>query len=162
MYSPHCYAGNEFNSWRRLKPIDKLMFDRKMVRAGTWSAEFRPELTPDENTFVLSTHKALSGFWAGDISIQLRRRSIGTIILAGMSANLCAGSHLRNAEEDGSEVIVVEDATVGPGPEATQAASSATAPNAYSSIKGLTAQVNPFSCCNPQEGGCSLAPPDVS
>ena len=122
LYSPHYYTDNEFNSWERLNPIDKLMFDRKMFRTGTWGAEFHPQLTPDENTFVLSPHKALSGFWAGDISIQLRQRNIGTIILAGMSANLCVESHLRDAEENGFEVIVVKDSTAGPGPEATQAA----------------------------------------
>lgn len=122
LYSPHYYTDNEFNSWERLNPIDKLMFDRKMFRTGTWGAEFHPQLTPDENTFVLSPHKALSGFWAGDISIQLRQRNIGTIILAGMSANLCVESHLRDAEENGFEVIVVKDSTADPGPEATQAA----------------------------------------
>ncbi len=26
MYSPHYYTDNEFNSWSRLNPIDKLMF----------------------------------------------------------------------------------------------------------------------------------------
>ena len=122
LYSPHYYTDNEFNSWQRLNPIDKLMFDRKMFRTGTWGAEFHPQLTLDDDTFVLSPHKALSGFWAGDISIQLRQRGIDTIILAGMSANLCVESHLRDAEENGFEVIVVKDATAGPGPEATQAA----------------------------------------
>ena len=39
-----------------------------------------------------------------------------------MSANLCVESHLRDAVENGFEVLVVQDATVGPGPEATQAA----------------------------------------
>jgi nicotinamidase-related amidase len=39
-----------------------------------------------------------------------------------MSANLCVESHLRDAIEAGYEVIVVKDATTGPGPEATQAA----------------------------------------
>ena len=122
LYSPHYYTDNEFNSWSRLNPIDKLMFDRKMFRRPGWGSEFHPQLTPDENTFVLSPHKALSGFWAGDIVIQLRQRNIDTIILAGMAANLCVESHLRDAEENGFEVIVVKDGTAGPGPEATQAA----------------------------------------
>ena len=39
-----------------------------------------------------------------------------------MAANLCVESHLRDAVENGFEVLVVKDATVGPGPEATQAA----------------------------------------
>jgi nicotinamidase-related amidase len=121
-YSPHYYSDNEFATWKHLNPIDKMMFDRKMFRTPGWGAEFHPQLTPDDNTFVLASHKNLSGFWTSDISIQLRQRNIDTIILAGMAANLCVESHLRDAEENGFEVLVVKDATTGPGPEATQAA----------------------------------------
>jgi nicotinamidase-related amidase len=121
-YCPHYYNDNEFATWKHLNPIDKLMFDRKMFRSGSWGAEFHPDLLPDDNTFVLAPHKTLSGFWTSDIGIQFRQRNIDTIILAGMSANLCVESHLRDAEENGFEVLAVADATTGPGPEATQAA----------------------------------------
>ncbi len=121
-YCPHSYSDNEFATWQHLNPIDQMMFDRKMFREGGWGVEFHPELTPDQNTFVLAPHKALSGFWTSDIAIQFRQRNIDTIILAGMSANLCVESHLRDAQENGFEVLVVKDATTGPGPEATQAA----------------------------------------
>ena len=43
--------------------------------------------------------------------LQLRKRFIDTVILAGMSANLCVESHLRELLEQGFEVIVVKDAT---------------------------------------------------
>ena len=121
-YCPHYYNDNEFATWKHLNPIDKMMFDGKMFHSGTWGAEFHPDLVPDDNTFVLAPHKALSGFWAGDAAIQLRQRNIDTIVLAGMSANLCVESNLRDAVENGFEVLVVKDATTGPGPEATQAA----------------------------------------
>lgn len=121
-YCPHYYNDNEFATWKHLNPIDKMMFDGKMFNKGTWGAEFHPDLVPDDNTFVLAPHKALSGFWAGDIAIQFRQRNIDTIVLAGMSANLCVESNLRDAVENGFEVLVVKDATTGPGPEATQAA----------------------------------------
>lgn len=121
-YSPHYYTENEFRTWKHLNPIDKLMFERKMFNKGTWGADFHPDLQPDENTFVLAPHKGLSNFWTGDTNIQLRQRGIQTIILAGMSANLCVESHLRDAVEHGFDVIAIKDATTGAGPEATQAA----------------------------------------
>jgi nicotinamidase-related amidase len=121
-YSPHYYTDEEYKNWSHLNPIDKLMFERKMFRTGSWGAEFHPQLKPDENTIVLAPHKGLSNWWTGDINIQLRQRNIQNIILAGMSANLCVESHLRDAIEHGFDVIVVKDATTGPGPEATQAA----------------------------------------
>lgn len=122
VYSPHYYTDDEFENWGHLNSIDKLMFDRKMFRTGTKGSEFHPELQPDSSTYVASPHKVLSGFWTNDVGIQLRQRNVDTIILAGMSANLCVESHLRDAEENGFEVIVVKDATAGPGREATEAA----------------------------------------
>lgn len=121
-YSPHYYTDEEYDRWKHLNPIDQLMFDRKMFRKGTWGAEFHPQLQPDENTIVLSPHKGLSNFQTGDTNLQLRQRGIQTIVLAGMSANLCVESHLRDAAEHGFDVIVVKDATTGPGEEATRAA----------------------------------------
>ena len=46
-----------------------------------------------------------------DLNLQLRKRNIDKVILAGMSANLCVESHLRDLLEQGFEVAVVKDAT---------------------------------------------------
>jgi nicotinamidase-related amidase len=48
---------------------------------------------------------------SNDTVLQLRKRGIEKIILAGMSANLCTESHLREFMEQGFEVLVVTDAT---------------------------------------------------
>jgi len=121
-YSPHYFSDHEYGGWRHLNTIDKVMFERRMFDVSGKGAEFLAELAPGPDTIVLSPHKALSGFWANDIQIQLRQRDIQTIILAGMSANLCVESHLRDAAENGFDVIVVKDATAGAGEAATQAA----------------------------------------
>jgi nicotinamidase-related amidase len=122
LYSPHYFSDHEYGGWRHLNTIDKVMFERRMFDVSGRGAEFLPELAPAADTIVLSPHKALSGFWANDIQIQLRQRDVQTLILAGMSANLCVESHLRDAAENGFDVIVVKDATAGVGEEATQAA----------------------------------------
>jgi biuret amidohydrolase len=46
-----------------------------------------------------------------DLLLQLRKRHIERVILAGMSANLCIESHMRELLERGFEVAVVKDAT---------------------------------------------------
>ncbi|MGQ0668909.1 MAG: cysteine hydrolase family protein [Actinomycetota bacterium] len=122
LYSPHYFSQKEYRDWRHLNPIDKVMFGRRMFDVEGKGAEFLPVLAPSSDTIVLSPHKALSGFWANDIQLQLRQRDVQTIVLAGMSANLCVESHLRDAAENGFDVIVVKDATAGPGEAATQAA----------------------------------------
>jgi nicotinamidase-related amidase len=121
-YSPHYYSDLEYEGWRHLNTIDKVMFERRMFDVSGEGAEFLPELVPGPDTIVLSPHKALSGFWANDLNIQLRQRDVQTVILAGMSANLCVESHLRDAAENGFDAIVVKDATAGAGEEATHAA----------------------------------------
>jgi len=56
------------------------------------------------------------------VNTQLRQRGIDTLVLAGMSANLCVDSHLRDAVENGFEVLAVTDATAAAGEEAPEAA----------------------------------------
>ncbi|NNJ95217.1 MAG: isochorismatase family protein, partial [Halobacteria archaeon] len=46
-----------------------------------------------------------------DLVLQLRKQGIDKVILAGMSANLCTESHMRELMEQGFEVAVVSDAT---------------------------------------------------
>jgi nicotinamidase-related amidase len=122
VYSPHYYEASEYEGWQHLNPIDDIMFETRMFdRAGSGSA-FVPELEPDDDTVVCAPHKQLSGFWSNDVNTQLRQRGIDTIVLAGMSANLCVESHLRDAVEAGYEVVVVTDATAAAGKEALEAA----------------------------------------
>ena len=48
---------------------------------------------------------------SNDLVLQLRKRNIEQVILAGMSANLCTESHMRQLVEQGFQVAVVADAT---------------------------------------------------
>ena len=93
------------------------MFDR----SGTLSlegfensgADFMPEYKKyihDGKTVVASPHKVY-GPEQNDVVLQLRKRGVDQVILAGMSANLCVESHLRELLETGFEVAVVKDAT---------------------------------------------------
>jgi nicotinamidase-related amidase len=59
---------------------------------------------------VASPHKVY-GPEANDLILQLRKRRIERVVLAGMSANLCVEAHLRELLEQGFEVAVVRDAT---------------------------------------------------
>ena len=121
VYSPH-YYDKEYQAWQNVNFIDQVMFDRKMSDRGTWGADWHPDLVPDAETILCAPHKNLSGFHTSDVDIQLRKRGINTIVLCGMSANLCVESHLRDGEERGYVVIVVNDATAAPGPDAYKAA----------------------------------------
>jgi nicotinamidase-related amidase len=77
-----------------------------------WLARYRPYIE-DGGTVVASPHKAW-GPQTSDLVFQLRKRKVGRVVLAGMLANLCVESHLRELVEQGFEVAVVRDATAGP------------------------------------------------
>jgi len=93
------------------------MFDRKgpltldgfQNSGADWMPQYKPYIN-DGVTVIASPHKVY-GPEANDLVLQLRKRRISKVILAGMSANLCVESHLRYLLEQGFEVAVVKDAT---------------------------------------------------
>ena len=124
-YSTHMYTPKDFKNWPKAKSfnaIDKVMFNNHMFAQGTWGHDFHPDLKPDSNTIVMNPHKGLSNFWTGDATIQLRMYGIKTIIMYGMSANMCVESHARDAIENGFELIIIADATAAAGDAAYKAA----------------------------------------
>lgn len=74
-----------------------------------WLEQYKKYIN-DGQTIVTSPHK-LFGPETNDLVLQLRKRRIDTVILGGMSANLCTESHMRELMEQGFEVFVVKDAT---------------------------------------------------
>jgi nicotinamidase-related amidase len=76
-------------------------------------ADFLEELKQfilDGSTIIASPHK-IWGPQTNDLALQLQKRGVSQIVLAGMAANLCVESHLRHLLEEGFEVVVVRDAT---------------------------------------------------
>ena len=80
------------------------------ARSGADFLDRYKPLIDDGKTVVASPHKVY-GPETNDLALQLRKRGITKVILAGMSANLCVEAHLRELLEEGFEVAVVKDAT---------------------------------------------------
>jgi nicotinamidase-related amidase len=119
--SPHYYYEHD-HQWKFEGALEALMhkigmFDRKgpLTTEGfkdsgaDWLKQYKPYIE-DGKTVVTSPHKVY-GPETNDLVLQLRKRGINKVILAGMSANLCTESHLRELLEQGFEVAVVTDAT---------------------------------------------------
>ena len=119
--SPHWYFPTDMG-WKFEGGLEKLMHKIGMFkRKGPLSldgfensgADFLPRYKKyinDGKTIVASPHKVY-GPQQNDLVLQLRKNHIDQIILAGMSANLCVESHLRDLLEQGFEIAVVRDAT---------------------------------------------------
>ena len=119
--SPHYYYPTD-HGWKFEGALETLMhnigmFDRKGPLAldgfensgADWLERYKPYIN-DGETIVSNPHKVF-GPETNDVVLQLRKRGIDRVILAGMSANLCTESHMRELGEQGFEVAVVSDAT---------------------------------------------------
>ncbi len=80
-----------------------------MFLAGSWGADFHPNLRPREGEIVLHPHKGTDVFET-DLREHLQRLGTTQLVLAGMTANLCVESTGRHAAEHGYDVTFVRDA----------------------------------------------------
>lgn len=119
--SPHYYYPHD-HQWKFGGALEVLMhnigmFDRKGAlnvdgfngSGADWLDRYKPYIN-DGKTVVSSPHKVF-GPDSNDLVLQLRKADVRQVILAGMSANLCVESHMRELLEQGFEVVVVADAT---------------------------------------------------
>lgn len=119
--SPHYYYKHDHN-WEFEGALEALMhkitmFDREGALStegfensgADWLDKYKNYIS-GENVIVTSPHK-LYGPESNDLALQLRKHGFGKVVLAGMSANLCTESHMRELVENGFEVSVVKDAT---------------------------------------------------
>ncbi len=119
--SPHYYYPTD-HGWKFGGAVETMMhainmFDREgaLTTAGfegsgaDWLQQYKPILN-HPSTVIASPHKVY-GPETNDLVLQLRKRGIEKIVLAGMSANLCTESHMRELMEQGFQVAVVTDAT---------------------------------------------------
>jgi len=119
--SPHYYYPTD-DGWQFGGALEQLMHTIGMFNrdgalslkdfdgsGADWLERYKPYIE-DGQTIITSPHKVY-GPETNDLVLQLRKRGIDKVILAGMSANLCTESHLRELLEQGFEVAVVTDAT---------------------------------------------------
>ena len=119
--SPHYYYATD-HGWHFEGALEALMhqinmFDRPNALSlegfegsgADWLERYKPYIE-DGETVITNPHKVY-GPESNDLVLQLRKRGIDKVILAGMSANLCTESHLRELLEQGFEVAVAKDAT---------------------------------------------------
>jgi len=121
--SPHYYYPHD-HDWAFEGALEKVMhaigmFDRPgpldvggLDGSGAdFMAEYKDDIF-DGRTIIASPHKVY-GPEQNDAGLQLRKLRVDQVVLAGMSANLCVESHMREFLEQGFEVAVVRDATAG-------------------------------------------------
>jgi glutathione reductase (NADPH) len=110
LFGPMAYTEEDYaKHLQRRSGINRIMFERKMFLAGSWGADFHPELQPEPGDTVLRPHKTCDVFET-DLPEQLEARGITKLVIAGMTANMCCESTGRRAVEKGYDVTYLSDA----------------------------------------------------
>ncbi len=105
-YTEEDYADKELH---RRSGINRIMFEKKMFLAGSWGADFHPDLQPREDEIVLLPHKGCDVFQT-DLPSHLERLGTTHLVIAGMAANLCCEATGRRATEEGYDVTFLGNA----------------------------------------------------
>ena len=82
-------------------------------------ADIVPELGPFDGDLVITKHQ-WGAFYGTELDLQLRRRGIRTIVLAGIATNFGVESTARDAWERNYELVFAEDAMAGLSADAHQ------------------------------------------
>ena len=160
LFGPMAYTEEDYadEQLHRRSGINRLMFETKMFLAGSWGADFHPDLQPREGDTVLLPHKSIDVFET-DLPEHLRRLGVTHLVIAGMTANLCCESTGRHAMEAGFDVTFLSDAIGAAGLPAYEAAIRVNYPlvaNAVITVDEFLAAADA-----PAEGGMGVRPGDT-
>lgn len=119
--SPHYYYQHD-HQWKFEGVLEKFMhsvnmFERKGALNLTGFEGSGADWLPMYKTYIngsnviVTSHHKVYGPESNDLALQMRKRGITKVVLAGMSGNLCVESHMRELLEEGFEVAIVYDAT---------------------------------------------------
>lgn len=111
IHGPMAYTEEDYadESLQRRSGINRVMFETRMFLAGSWGADFHPDLQPLDSEIVLLPHKGTDVLQT-DLPGHLERLGATHIVIIGMTANLCCESTGRHAAEAGFDVTYLSDA----------------------------------------------------
>ncbi len=111
LFGPMAYTEEDYaqHQLQKRSGINRIMYDKKMFLAGSWGADFHPDLQPAAEDIILEPHKSTDVFMT-DLPQQLERLGTTHLVIAGMAANLCCESTGRHAVERGFDVTYLSDA----------------------------------------------------
>lgn len=111
LFGPMAYTEEDYadEQLQKRSGINRMMFEMKMFQAGSWGADFHPDLTPQAGDIILQPHKSCDVLQT-DLADELKNRETTHLVIAGMTANLCCESTGRHAMERGYDVTFIADA----------------------------------------------------
>ena len=79
-----------------------------LCATGSWGAELYEGMKPLDDELLIQKHR-YSAFHGTDLNEKLRTRGIQTLIVTGVSTNVCVDSTLRDGFFSGYHVVIPQD-----------------------------------------------------
>jgi nicotinamidase-related amidase len=98
-----------FGTGHKLAPSQDVDQPNQLDRLPAGWDELVPDVRLDPADLVVTKHQ-WGAFYGTDLELNLRRRGVDTIVLAGIATNIGVESTARDAWERGFKLLLVEDA----------------------------------------------------
>jgi nicotinamidase-related amidase len=143
-FCPMSYTEEDFTTWKHLSGIHQEMYEKRLFEAGSWGADFHPQLGPRPGEITITPHKNIDVIANTDLDVQLRQHGVEYVAIGGMIGTLCVESTVRSAMERGYHVTTFTDATAAIGGEGVHEAMV----QRYRMISHATLDVDGFLAAN--------------
>lgn len=110
IHSPVAFDYRLMTDFQPLNAIQNVIVEHKLLEKYSPGSAFIPEAKPLDTEIVLPYRQGFSSFWAKSIQEHLEEFGVETIYIAGMLAEGCVESHVRDAAENGYRTVVISDA----------------------------------------------------
>ncbi len=135
IHSPVGFDYEAMKDFEPLNPIQGVIVQNQLLAMNSEGCEFIPEAQPKTGETTLPYRQGFSSFWAMSIQEHLEELGADTIYIAGMLAEGCIESHLRDAAENGYKTVVITDAIGSTSLDLLEASESTLSLHASSLIK---------------------------
>ena len=110
IFTRYIYRADYADGGVVIKYLLPQLADVKSLAAGTPDIEIVDQLTPAEGEFIIDKNRP-SAFYATNIEPILNGLDVDTLVVCGVTTNVCVESTVRDASERDYKVFVVKDAT---------------------------------------------------
>ncbi len=110
LYTRYVYRADYKDGGVLVQEVLPAIAEVKSLAAGSWDAELVDELVPAEQDFVLDKNR-YSAFYGTGLEPVLTSLGVRTLVLTGVTTNMCVETTARDASQRDYRVFVVSDAT---------------------------------------------------
>lgn len=110
IYTRYVYRTDYRDGGVLVQDLLPALADTKSLAAGSWDADIVDELTPVEGDFVVDKNR-YSAFYGTGLEPILTSLGIDSLVMCGVTTNMCVETSARDASQRDYRVFVVSDAT---------------------------------------------------